>query len=472
MKNISYRYNTLFALLVPVMVVAGMQPAQAQSVVVGNNVPAHASAILDCNQDNKGIVLPDLWITNANNASPATNPANGLLSFASLAFNNIGYYYWESNQWRKIQNGSGAFWRNSGNTDLDIATDGLGSNDNVDLVFKRNNVKAGLLGATNTALGNAALSSASLSGIYNTAYGYYALQKNTTGSYNTAFGARALQENTLGSYNSAAGVGALNFNTTGDSNVAVGHNALYLNSTGSRNTAIGSFAMQNFNNGTKNTAIGAYASVASGLNYATAIGANSYVSVSNAMALGGQGAWAVRVGINYPPDADLRVDDRGVNDSAGIRLVHSAGVHNWRFADMSNGALNFYKNGTLKGHLSQSTGEYVKDSDKRLKGDITPLVDILPKVLRLQPKTYHYKDNDETAPLAYGLIAQEVEPLFPSMVSTKAETGMKAINYEQVGVVAVQAAREQQVQVDKQTQKLAALQQRLDALEKIISEKK
>jgi Chaperone of endosialidase len=188
--------------------------------------------------------------------------------------------------------------------------------------------------------------------------------------------------------------------------------------------------------------------------------------------LGGPGHWAVRIGINYPPDADLRVDDRGVNDSAGIRLVHSGGVNNWRFAEVTNGALNFYMNGVLKGHLSNSTGEYIKDSDKRLKDDIHPLVDVLPKVLQLQPKTYHYTDNDVNAPQSYGLIAQEVEGLFPSMVSTKPDTGMKAINYEQVGVVAIQAAREQQVQVDQQMQKLASLQQRLDNLEKNISKRK
>jgi Chaperone of endosialidase len=471
MKNILYTSRMLFTLLIAGMLVAATPTSYAQGVVVGSNIPAHPSAMLDCNDDSKGVLLTDLWLTNANNASPVNNPANGLLTFAYLAYDGIGFYYWENNQWKKIQNGTGLFWRNLGNTDIDMATNGIGTNDNVDLVFKRNNVKAGLIGATNTAFGNASLSSASLSGIYNTAYGASALMKNTTGSYNSAFGARSLQENTVGSYNSAAGFDAMTFNVTGDSNVAVGRASLYLNSNGSRNTAIGTLAMQNFNNGTKNTAVGYGASVASGLNYATAIGANSYVSVSNAMALGGQGQWAVRVGINYPPDADLRMNDRGVNDSAGIRLVHSGGVNNWRFAEVS-GALNFYKNGVLKGHLSSGTGEYIKDSDKRLKSGIQPLINILPKVLLLQPKTYHYTDNEANAPLSYGLIAQEVEALFPSMVSTKPDTGIKAINYEQVGVVAIQAAREQQVQLDKQMERLVSLQQRLEALEKNISERK
>ncbi len=104
-------------------------------------------------------------------------------------------------------------------------------------------------GATyNTAAGVMAMGGggASLTGDYNTAYGYKALYSNTTGSENTAIGALALNGNTTASYNTAAGYDALSSpNLTGSYNTAAGYQAMKSLTTGQYNVAIGSGAMQN-----------------------------------------------------------------------------------------------------------------------------------------------------------------------------------------------------------------------------------
>jgi hypothetical protein len=81
-------------------------------------------------------------------------------------------------------------------------------------------------------------------GFSNTAYGFNALNKNTTGLTNTAVGNNALYY-TNGSYNVAVGNSALYWNTTGNENSAVGHDSLYYNATGFSNTSFGSQSLNN-----------------------------------------------------------------------------------------------------------------------------------------------------------------------------------------------------------------------------------
>lgn len=451
--------------------------AHAQSAVkIGSSSAPHPSAVLDMQIENHGMLFPTLSITNASLAFPTVSPATGLFAFSDVsgADNGMlgpGFYIWEG-QWRKLMGESDA-WSFKGNynanatfffgyTGLNV----LGTRNDADFIFKRNNVRAGMIGTTNTSLGLNTLNSGSLTGTYNTAFGVSALFKNTAGSYNSAMGSQALQENTLGSYNTAMGAQALFSNISGDSNVAVGNSTLNNNILGSRNTAAGHTSM-GYNNGSNNTAIGYNAQVAPNLTYATAIGANATASSSNSLVIGGTGGYAVKVGIGtYVPQRDLDISQR-TSDSAGIQLTYYTTSINWRFCEDDTGHYSFSKNGTVRGFIKETTGEYVKASDKRLKKDIEDVEGILPKVLRLQPKTYRYLSNDNSSPVSFGFIAQEVEPLFPDLVSTKSDNGMKGIAYEEVGVVAIQACKEQQVQINAQSQKLKQIEQRLQVLESL-----
>jgi hypothetical protein len=118
------------------------------------------------------------------------------------------------------------------------------------------------LAGGNTADGQLALGGLT-TGIYNSAFGIYALLSNAEANFNTGVGAGTLLANTA-SENTAVGAGALLSNTIGDQNTANGAFALFNNTEGIRNTAIGARAL--FNNigssttvGSSNTAIGAEA---------------------------------------------------------------------------------------------------------------------------------------------------------------------------------------------------------------------
>jgi hypothetical protein len=138
--------------------------------------------------------------------------------------------------------------------------------------------------STNTAVGNGALNSASLTGGNNVAVGASALLNNTTASSNIAVGTSALATNTTGNSNIAVGTSAMTRNTTGNNNVAVGQSAMLANTTGASNSAVGALALFNNTTGASNSAFGreALRRIAGSNN--VAVGFESGVAISRSVA--------------------------------------------------------------------------------------------------------------------------------------------------------------------------------------------
>ncbi|UOE99791.1 tail fiber domain-containing protein [Bdellovibrio reynosensis] len=68
-------------------------------------------------------------------------------------------------------------------------------------------------------------------------------------------------------------------------------------------------------------------------------------------------------------------------------------------------------------------------SDRRLKSDIKTIDNSLDRILRVEGVTYKYKDELKyTSGVQYGVIAQQVEKVFPDLVNTD-DKGIKKVNY-------------------------------------------
>lgn len=99
------------------------------------------------------------------------------------------------------------------------------------------------------------------------------------------------------------------------------------------------------------------------------------------------------------------------------------------------------------------TGTIGACSDSRYKKDVANLNKSLDKVLKMRGITYKWK-QDEFPDRVFddkrhvGLIAQEVEELFPEMVMTDA-AGYKSVDYGRLTPVLVEAIKEQQKQIDE-----------------------
>lgn len=147
-------------------------------------------------------------------------------------------------------------WLLLGNAGTNPAINFVGTTDNQDLIFRRNNVVSGRLNSAllATSFGVSSLPTTA-TGTNNSAFGTNALAAATTGSSNTAIGSGALLSNTTGGSNTAIGTSAMRMNVSGSNNVAVGLSALR-NNTASQNTAMGSSALITNTSGATNTALG------------------------------------------------------------------------------------------------------------------------------------------------------------------------------------------------------------------------
>jgi hypothetical protein len=107
--------------------------------------------------------------------------------------------------------------------------------------------------------------------------------------------------------------------------------------------------------------------------------------------------------------------------SARASSVTTTGTNYGIYSEASNGATNYA--GFFNGNVTV-TGTFVQPSDRKLKKDIKPFVSALDKINALSPVTYYYKNDKESGinlptNLQYGFIAQDLETVFPELVTNQ-----------------------------------------------------
>ena len=93
-------------------------------------------------------------------------------------------------------------------------------------------------------------------------------------------------------------------------------------------------------------------------------------------------------------------------------------------------------------------GTLIQASDARLKKDIALLRNPLQKIMQLNGYTYHWKNEQADNNLQTGVLAQEVQKLFPELV-TENKDGLLAVNYSGLIPVLIESIKEQQKQIDE-----------------------
>ncbi len=106
---------------------------------------------------------------------------------------------------------------------------------------------------------------------------------------------------------------------------------------------------------------------------------------------------------------------------------------------------NLYVDGTMYGNL---VGTVTPPSDITLKENINDLgltIDFN-KIMDLKPKAYTYKKDKKNKKTHYGLIAQEMEQVYPDLVYN--EKGIKTINYTELIPILLLKIKDLQEQID------------------------
>ena len=279
----------------------------------------------------------------------------------------------------------------------------------------------------------------------NAALGYESLMgsttpANNTGNDNTALGYQAMRGNSSGSANTAAGNHSLLRNTTGELNTAVGFEALDENITGSNNTAVGAKSFDGIISGSFNTCIGYLAKPSiDNLVNATAIGANTIVAANNSVVLGN--------------NANV-----GIGCSAPQYKLHVMG-------DIASNATVRTTNALVTGFISAC-------SDFRFKKQIMPLENSLEKILKLNGVSYYWKgdefpERNFSDEKQIGLIAQEIEKVYPELVFTDKD-GYKSVDYSRLTPILIEAIKElkkeNELLADRLQKEIAEIKQQLEMM--------
>jgi hypothetical protein len=285
-------------------------------------------------------------------------------------------------------------------------------------------------GTRNTFLGEGAgnFTLTTLTGVDNTASGYAALQSNTDGYNNTASGANALQSNLGGHSNTASGRNALVSNTTGNYNTASGTAALFTNADGQFNTATGGRALEANTTGSNNTALGYLA----GSNLTTG---NNNIAIDN-------------LGVAAESDTIRLGDTQTRAFIAGIRDVITA-----------TAAIPVLI-GT-DGQLGTAS------SSRRVKDDIADMGKASNVLMQLRPVTFHYKSdqNPKGRTLQYGLIAEEVAQVAPTLVARTANGEIETVFYQHLAPMLLNEYQKQQRTIEQQAALLGQQTARIAQLE-------
>ena len=319
----------------------------------------------------------------------------------------------------------------------------------------------GSISAGNTADGQLALLSLT-TGIYNSAFGFYAALSIADQSFDTAVGAGALLLDTAGT-NTAVGAGALFSNTTGGDNNAVGAFALFTNDSGFFNNAVGHSALQSNVDGGQNNAMGdlaLFSNTSGGTN--TAVGDDALFSVTEGSSNTGLGDEAGN-GITTGSNNTCIGACAGVGIDIGSDIIAigtpAAGI----FANFGPtcfiGGINEPTGdpgSTVAVLIDSNNNLGTSASTRRVKHDIKPMDKASEVILALKPVTFKYNYDVKNTP-CFGLVAEDVAEVDRDLVVLDKEGRPKTVRYDQVNAMLLNEFLKEHKKVEEQQASISQL---------------
>ena len=133
---------------------------------------------------------------------------------------------------------------------------------------------------------------------------------------------------------------------------------------------------------------------------------------------------------------------------------------------IGNGTASFAKSDAFVVYFNGNAtlaGDLTINSDARLKDNIQPLGSTLDKLHQIEGKTYTFLKDEEHTP-KIGVLAQEVQSVFPELVSEGAD-GILSVNYQGLVPVLINAINEQELKMSEQELKMSEQDAKIAALE-------
>jgi Chaperone of endosialidase len=141
----------------------------------------------------------------------------------------------------------------------------------------------------------------------------------------------------------------------------------------------------------------------------------------------------VATGTLFVRSLSRRVGIGETSPNTTMHLTHSNGTETNGLTIENGGRWNIYTasadnlflifNDFIKGEFDMATGVYSAVSDKTLKKNIEPVAKAIEGIMRLKPSKYHFKEERDSDPKHYGLIAQDLIKVFPEVVTVHDDNG-------------------------------------------------
>ncbi len=343
--------------------------------------------------------------------------------------------------------------------------------------FGRSAGESNTTGVSNSFFG-ASAGESTTTGDFNSFFGSSAGALNTTGSSNSFLGRNAGSSNTTGNNNSFFGGRAGNSNTTGDDNSFFGSFAGSANTTGASNSFFGKFAGSSNATGGNNSFFGVSAgddNTTGGNNsfFGSAAGSNNTTGLGNSF-FGSDAGNANTTGDNNIVIGNLAganlatgndniylANSPAANESNSIR-IGTEGVQTRAFiAGISGNTVAAASGTTVFVDAFGRLGTIV--SSRRFKQVIRAMGYASSKLMQLRPVTFRYKPEvvEGMQTLQYGLIAEEVEKIYPDLVQYAADGKPQTVRYHLLNTMLLNEVQQQQRQLESQKHQLQAQTQRI-----------
>jgi hypothetical protein len=95
-------------------------------------------------------------------------------------------------------------------------------------------------------------------------------------------------------------------------------------------------------------------------------------------------------------------------------------------------------------------------SSKRFKRDIVDIGDRSQALMKLRPVTFHYKD-DPSHERQYGLVAEEVAPVYPELVTHDQQGRVESVRYSMLSSMLLNELQKQNRESQRQSAEIKAL---------------
>ena len=147
---------------------------------------------------------------------------------------------------------------------------------------------------------------------------------------------------------------------------------------------------------------------------------------------------------------------RGANTSSKFAVISGKGDYysnntydHTAFSVDSSGSFMFNGTGQITGSLEVKgdvTAFY--SSDERLKDNIQPIESPLEKIFKINGVSFDWNEKSDKKGHDVGVIAQEIEKVLPELVVER-DSGYKAVRYEKIVALLIEAIKQQQLQIDE-----------------------